>query len=81
MDVGKQIYYRKDKGKAQVIVIEQPAFGEDWIDDPVHEDKDGWWFLDETWSTRYGPYESEKECRNEMKQYCIEVLGEKYPDG
>jgi hypothetical protein len=64
-----------------VIVIEQPKYGEDWVHDPVHEDDDGWWFFDESWSERYGPFETEKECRDELKLYCIECLGEKESDG
>lgn len=42
--------------------------------DPVHCDDKDWWFYDETFAHRYGPYGSEKEARNQLKIY-IESLG------
>lgn len=43
--------------------------------DPVHQDYGAWWFWDETWGDRYGPYETEKQARAELRRYCDEVLG------
>lgn len=34
-----------------------------------------WYFWDESWSTQYGPYETEEEARAGLKKYCEEVLG------
>jgi hypothetical protein len=40
--------------------------------DPVHQDpKDGkWYFYDETWADRYGPYDGEQEAREALKKYA-----------
>ena len=39
--------------------------------DPVHIDwdDDKWYFWDETWATRYGPYDSETAARRALKYY------------
>ena len=37
--------------------------------DPVHEENGQWYFYDETWSDRLGPYESEKKARRKLKEY------------
>ena len=43
----------------------------------VHKDKDGWYFWDETWADRYGPYKTEEECRQKLDNYCKTYLSEK----
>lgn len=45
--------------------------------DPVHQDPaDGkWYFYDETWSDRYGPYDSEAEARLRCQEYAEHELG------
>jgi len=45
--------------------------------DPVHlEPADQkWYFWDETWADRLGPYDTEVEARAKLVQYCKEVLG------
>jgi hypothetical protein len=44
--------------------------------DPVHQESDGaWWFWDETWGYRYGPYKSKREARKALNKYVKEVLG------
>lgn len=43
--------------------------------DPVHKDKGSWWFWDEAWAYRYGPYPSEKKARRELENYCKDLLG------
>jgi hypothetical protein len=40
----------------------------DYANDPVHED-DGWWFWDETWAHRYGPYKTEANAREALRRY------------
>jgi hypothetical protein len=43
--------------------------------DPVFLDEDGfWYFYDETWARPYGPFETEKECREAFKIYCENML-------
>lgn len=44
--------------------------------DPVHVDSDGkWWFYDESWTARQGPFDSEIEANDALRRYCDEVLG------
>lgn len=43
---------------------------------PVHQDSDSlWYFWDETWAYRYGPYQSKDEADTALNKYCEEVLG------
>jgi hypothetical protein len=37
--------------------------------DPVHEAGGRWWFWDETWGTRHGPYPTETAARSELRSY------------
>lgn len=38
--------------------------------DPVHMDPDGsWWFYDETWAGRYGPYPNAEAARQKLGEY------------
>uniref|UniRef100_A0A6M3M1Y3 Uncharacterized protein n=1 Tax=viral metagenome TaxID=1070528 RepID=A0A6M3M1Y3_9ZZZZ len=47
--------------------------------DPVHMDPDGqWYFYNETWDGRYGPYPTPDEARAQMKGY-IEWLNSQKP--
>lgn len=48
---------------------------EAWNRDCVHQDEHGFWFWDETWTVRYGPYETEELCRLELTSYAIEKPG------
>lgn len=43
--------------------------------DPVSHKDDGFYFSDETWTTEYGPFETEEECRKECTKYANECLG------
>jgi hypothetical protein len=38
--------------------------------DPVEFDEGQWWFWDESWSQRLGPFESEAEARDVLRDYC-----------
>ena len=38
--------------------------------DPLHYDLAGWWFWDETWASRHGPYESKVEAMMRLRQYA-----------
>lgn len=43
----------------------------DAFPEPVHQDPNGgWYFWDETWAGRQGPYSTEKAARRNMKYYC-----------
>ena len=41
--------------------------------DPVHQDWSGWWFWDETWADRTGPFLFEADCREAMRFYVISL--------
>jgi len=51
------------------------------IENPIHKDEqDGkWYFFDECWAEREGPYETEEECREALNKYCKDVLNMNYP--
>ena len=34
-----------------------------------------WYFYDEIWVDKYGPFESKEECEAECRNYCEIVLG------
>lgn len=43
---------------------------------PVFQDEDGkWWFWNETWSDKYGPYDSKNAVAKALYTYCIYELG------
>jgi hypothetical protein len=41
-----------------------------WAPDPVHCDAEGWWFWDETWANRFGPYETESIAEERCYEYA-----------
>ncbi len=43
--------------------------------DPIHEESGSWYFWDETWGYRHGPYATREEATKELDRYCKEVLG------
>lgn len=64
--------------------------------DPVHyddgsvlrDDRDphegtgpGWYFYDETWAFRFGPYDTEVVARHFLTRYVREVLRPREPEG
>lgn len=44
--------------------------------DPVHQDKDDqkWYFWNEVWADRFGPYDSEDEAREKVREYVEKFL-------
>lgn len=49
----------------------------DWPNDPVYKDEqDRWWFWDETWGDRCGPYKTREEAEAMLATYMHVVLGE-----
>ena len=49
--------------------------------DPVHEHDCKWWFWDEIWTDRIGPYDTKEEAIAACKRYAKEVLGMQYMIG
>lgn len=47
----------------------------DFSRDPVFAGGEFWYFWDETWSTNYGPYDSEAQARSELRLYCHYLNG------
>jgi len=49
--------------------------------DPVHQDETDsqWYFWDEVWADRYGPYTTEEECRKSLASYCVYLNRCHYP--
>jgi NTP pyrophosphatase (non-canonical NTP hydrolase) len=43
--------------------------------DPVHQEGDAWYFWDETWADRNGPFPNEATARAELKRYCEYLNG------
>jgi hypothetical protein len=41
--------------------------------DPVHEHDAKWWFFDETWADEHGPYDTEKQAREELALYSAHL--------
>jgi len=41
----------------------------------VHQEDGKWFFWEETWAHRQGPFDTEKEARETLDRYCREVLG------
>jgi hypothetical protein len=44
-------------------------------EDPIHQEPDGWYFWDEVWCDRYGPFETRSKAGFEQAKYCGEQLG------
>jgi hypothetical protein len=38
--------------------------------DPIEFDLDGWYFWDEIWAHRHGPYDNSREARAAHEEYC-----------
>lgn len=47
--------------------------------DPIHEHEGKWWFWDETWSDRHGPYDSKERAEVSFKVY-VETFLDPPPD-
>lgn len=43
---------------------------------PVRFEDGMWWFWDEVWAYRYGPFETEKEATDACIEYCKRELGD-----
>ncbi|MHA2330233.1 MAG: hypothetical protein ACXACR_17070 [Candidatus Hodarchaeales archaeon] len=37
---------------------------------PIHKEKNKWYFWDETWSDKFGPYNTKKEAQAMLEKYA-----------
>lgn len=45
--------------------------------DPVQQGDDGkWYWCDETWSEKYGPYDTREEAKIDCSEYCKRLFAE-----
>jgi len=51
------------------------AAGFNFLNDPLHLHEGKWWFWDETWADRHGPYLTRTGAKAALEVYCREVLG------
>lgn len=52
------------------------ALGHTLPNDPLHMHEGKWWFWDETWAERRGPYLTRTGAKHALEIYCREVLGQ-----
>jgi NTP pyrophosphatase (non-canonical NTP hydrolase) len=52
------------------VVAERAVLEQSSGTDPVHQEGDAWYFWDETWADRNGPFPDEATARAELKRYC-----------
>lgn len=43
----------------------------DLPDTPLHQEDGKWYFWDETWSDRYGPFDTEEKAKEELAKYAV----------
>lgn len=43
--------------------------------DPIFEENGEWYFWNETWSDKHGPYTSRAKAEEELTWYMVETLG------
>lgn len=43
------------------------------VNSPVHEHEGKWYFWDETWGNRLGPYDTRDEAADLLADYCAEL--------
>lgn len=44
-----------------------------WNSDPIHKYHGNWWFWNETWADRYGPYPNERTARERLNDYIKQM--------
>jgi hypothetical protein len=52
------------------------AAGFNFLNDPLHMHGGKWWFWDETWADRHGPYPSRPVAKAALIAYCKELNGD-----
>ena len=48
---------------------------DDYIHKVIFTENDQWFFWDETWSQKHGPFQSEDEAVDNLKRYCNHLDG------
>jgi hypothetical protein len=43
---------------------------EGFAHNPIHQYQDRWWFWDEVWAHRVGPFETQEKAQEALKDYC-----------
>lgn len=43
--------------------------------DPIFHEENNWYFWDESWTEKHGPFYSEEEARQELSLYCLFLDG------
>ena len=59
----------------KVLKEEQMELNKAGMPDVVHKEDGRWWFWDETWSERIGPFKYKSDALRAARKYCEEVLG------
>ena len=44
--------------------------------DPVHEEDGKWWFYDETWTSRHGPFDDKQAAEDALVAYVAKLEGD-----
>jgi len=44
------------------------------MSDPIHEEDEKWYFWNEVWADRHGPFDTEVEAREALHVYCTVEL-------
>ncbi len=47
-----------------------------FVGDPVVQEDGAWWFWDETWTFRDGPFQTEEAARDALRDYFARGLGD-----
>lgn len=42
---------------------------------PIHAEDGKWYFWDETWASKVGPFETEEEVKKALAEYVERILG------
>jgi len=45
------------------------------IQDPVQIEDGKWYFWEENWALRHGPFKTRRKAQNALNKYCREQLG------
>jgi hypothetical protein len=43
--------------------------------EPIFQDQYGWWFWDEVWTDKFGPYHNQQTAKKAMERYFAHLSG------
>ena len=43
--------------------------------EPIFQDQHGWWFWDEVWADKFGPYHDQQTAKKAMERYFAHLSG------